>query len=328
MPKIVRFHQTGGPEVLTLEELPSPEPQAGEVRIKVDAIGLNRAEVMFRSGNYLYPPEFPSLLGYEASGVIDKIGPGVTGFEVGDKVSSVPSFKLTEYGTYGEVAILPVHAVAKYPDNLSAIEATSIWMQYLTAFGLIEFGKMDRDMHVLVTAAASSVGLAAIELANAVGAIPIATTRNKSKESTLLDFGAKHVINTTSKNWVSQVRDITSGKGVDLVFDPVAGPELEKAALTVRSEGTFFVYGALSPEPTPFPLFAAIGNNLIFRGYTLFSIVTNPVRYQHAKKFIFDHLAEGKLKPLIARTFTLDRIVDAHRFMESNEQIGKIVVTT
>jgi NADPH:quinone reductase-like Zn-dependent oxidoreductase len=327
MPKIVRFHQTGGPEVLTLEELPLPEPKAGEVRIRVNAIGLNRAEVMFRSGQYLYQPDFPSLIGYEASGVIEKIGPGVSGFEVGDKVSSVPSFKLTEYGTYGEVAILPVHAVAKYPDTLSAIEATSIWMQYLTASGLIEFGRMDQDMYVLVTAAASSVGLAAIELANTVGAIPIATTRNKAKEKTLLDFGAKHVVNTTSENWVSQVRDITSGKGVDLVFDPVAGPELEKVALTVCSEGTVFVYGALSPEPTPFPLFAGIGNNLIFRGYSLFSIVTNPARYQRVKKFVFDRLAEGKLKPLIARTFALEQIVDAHRYMESNEQIGKIVVT-
>jgi len=328
MPKIVRFHQTGGPEVLKLEELPSPEPKAGEVRIKVDAIGLNRAEVMFRSGRYLYQPYFPSLLGYEASGVIEKIGPGVTGFGVGDKVSSVPSFKLTEYGTYGEVAILPVHALAKYPDNLSAAEAASIWMQYLTAFGLIEFGKMDQGTHVLITAAASSVGLAAIQLANAVGAIPIATTRNKAKETALLNSGAKHVVNTSSENWVSKVRDITAGNGVDLVFDPVAGPELEKVALTVRSQGTVFVYGALSPEPTPFPLFAAIDYNLIFRGYTLFSIVTSPSRYENAKTFIFNNLATGKLKPLIARTFPLDQIVDAHRFMESNEQIGKIVVTT
>jgi NADPH2:quinone reductase len=96
----------------------------------------------------------------------------------------------------------------------------------------------------------------------------------------------------------------------------------------MRPEGMIFEYGALSPEPTPFPLFAAISNNLTFRGYSLFSIVTNPDRFEHSKRWVFDQLAGGKLKPIIARTFTLDQIVDAHRYMESNEQIGKIVVTT
>ncbi len=121
--------------------------------------------------------------------------------------------------------------------------------------------------------------------------------------------------------------EITSGQGVDLAFDPVAGPELERVAQTMRSQGTIFVYGALSPEPTPFPLFTVLGSNLIVRGYTLFSIVQNPDRLESSKGWVYDRLAEGKLKPIIARTFSLDQIVDAHRYMESNEQIGKIVVT-
>ena len=327
MPKIVRFHQVGGPEVLKLEELPAPQPQKGEVRIKVDAIGLNRAEVMFRSGQYLEQPDFPSGLGYEASGTVDEVGPGVTGLKPGDRVSVVPSFSLRKYWTYGEVALLPAHALAKYPENLSPIEAASIWMQYLTGYCLIEFGKMQQGNHVLITAAASSVGLAAIQLANAVGAISIATTRNKAKENPLREAGAKFVVNTKVDGWVEKVREITSGKGVDLAFDPVAGPELVHVAQTMRQEGTVFVYGALSPEPTPFPLFDAIGNNLTIRGYTLFAIVTNPERYERSKRWVFDQLAAGKLKPVIARTFKLDQIVDAHQYMESNEQIGKIVVT-
>jgi len=187
MPKIVRFHQVGGPEVLKLEELPAPKPQKDEVLIKVDAIGLNRAEAIFRSGQYLEQPELPSGLGYEASGTVEQVGPGVTGLEPGDRVSSIPSFSMRTYGTYGEVALLPVHAVAKYPENLSPVEGASIWMQYMTAYGLIEFGKMQQGNYVLITAAASSVGLAAIQLANAVGAIPIATTRNKGKEKSLQD---------------------------------------------------------------------------------------------------------------------------------------------
>jgi NADPH:quinone reductase-like Zn-dependent oxidoreductase len=326
MPKIVRFHQVGGPEVLKLEELTAPKPQKDEVLIKVDAIGLNRAEAMFRSGQYLEQPELPSGLGYEASGTVEEVGPGVTGLEPGDRVSSIPSFSMRTYGTYGEVALLPVHAIAKYPENLSPVEGASIWMQYMTAYGLIEFGKMQQGNYVLITAAASSVGLAAIQLANAVGAIPIATTRNKGKEKSLQD-AAKFVVNTKTDGWLEKVREITSGKGVDLAFDPVAGPEIERVAQTMRSEGTIFEYGALSPEPTPFPLFVVLGNNLTVRGYTLFSIVTNSERFERAKRWVFDHVASGELKPVIARTFTLDQIVDAHRYMESNEQVGKIVVT-
>jgi len=328
MPKIVRFHQVGGPEVLKLEELPAPQPGKGEVRIKVEAIGLNRAEVMFRSGQYLYQPKFPSTLGYEASGTVEEVGPGVTGLQPGDRVSSVPSFSMQDdYYTYGEVALLPASALAKYPENLGAIEGASIWMQYLTAYGLIEFGKMQQGEFVLITAAASSVGLAAIELANSVGAIPIATTRSEAKVKALLGAGAKFVVNTKLEGWVEKVREITAGAGVDLAFDPVAGPELEQVAETMRSEGMIFVYGALAPAPTPFPLFAAIGKSLALRGYTLFSIVTHPERGQRAKAWVYEQIAQGKLKPLIARTFSLDQIVDAHRYMESNEQIGKIVVT-
>ena len=234
---------------------------------------------------------------------------------------------MQDYYTYGEVALLPAYALAKYPENLSPIEGASIWMQYLTAYGLIEFGKMQQGQHVLITAAASSVGLAAIELANSVGAIPIATTRSDAKTRSLLGAGAKFVVNTKVDGWVEKVKEFTAGAGVDLAFDPVAGPELERVAQTMRSEGMIFVYGALSPEPTPFPLFAAIGNSLILRGYTLFSIVQNPERGERAKGWVYKQLAAGKLKPVIARTFSLEQIVEAHRYMESNDQIGKIVVT-
>ncbi len=327
MPRIVRFHEVGGPEVLKIEDLPNPRPGKGEVRMKVDAIGLNRAEVMFRSGQYLEQPIFPSGLGYEASGTVDEIGPEVTGLQPGDRVSSVPSFSMERYSTYGEVALLPAYALAKYPKNLSPIEATSIWMQYLTAYGLIEFGKMREGHYVLITAAASSVGLAAIELANVVGAIPIATTRNASKEEALKRAGAKHVINTKAGNWLEKVLELTSGAGADLVFDPVAGPEVEILAQATKPMGTLFLYGALSPEPTPLPLFATIGRNLVIRGFTLFSITQNPEIATRAKRWVYELLENGKLRPLIARTFQLAQIVDAHRYMESNEHVGKIVVT-
>ena len=327
MPRIVRFHQVGGPEVLRIEDLPSPAPKKGEVRIRVEAIGLNRAEVMFRAGNYLEQPKFPSSLGYEAAGVVEEVGPGVTGLSSGDRVSSIPSFSMVKYGTYGEVALLPAYALAKYPAHLSAIEGTSIWMQYLTAYGLIQFGKMRKGTHVLITAAASSVGLAAIQLANAVGAIPIATTRNQNKVESLRQGGAKYVINTTEPDWVARVREATSGKGASLVFDPVVGPQIAQLTEAASDEATIFVYGALSPDPAPLPLFALIGKSLTLRGFTLFRIVRRASRLKKAKSWIVENLESGKLKPQIARTFKFEEIVEAHRYMESNEQIGKVVVT-
>ena len=328
MPKIVRFHQTGGPEVLKLEDVPLTEPGKGEIRLKVEAIGLNRAEVMFRSGQYLEVPQFPSRLGYEAAGVIDAIGPGTTGLRVGDRVSTVPSFPIGQYGVYGESAIVPAHAAAHYPANLSSIEGAAIWMQYLTAYGaLIEYGNVRKDDSVLITAGSSSVGLAAIQIVKATGAVAIATTRGADKKAFLLEAGADHVIVTDQEDLVERGMSLTSGKGVRVVFDPIAGPLLIKLAEVTASGGIIFEYGALSPKPTPFPLFPALAKGLTVRGYLLFEISKNPESLRRGKDYIYQGLESGSLKPVIDRTFPLEEIVKAHRYMESNQQQGKIVVT-
>ena len=130
MPKIVRFYETGGAEVLKIEEAPLVEPGEGEVRLAVEAIGLNRAEVMFRQGKYLEDPKLPSRLGYEAAGIVDATGPGTGGIRVGDRVSTIPSFSMGTYGVYGESAVVPAYAVARYPAGLSSIQGAAIWMQY------------------------------------------------------------------------------------------------------------------------------------------------------------------------------------------------------
>ena len=326
--KIVRFHQTGGPEVLQLDELPLPEPAANEVRLRVKAIGLNRAEVMFRKGQYLVTPILPSKLGYEASGTIEAVGPGVDPAGLGKTVSTVPAFPADKYGVYGEVAIVPVNAIAEYPANLSYEEGTSIWMQYITAYGaLVHQGHLAKGDFVLITAASSSVGLAAIQIAKAEGAISIATTRTSQKKAELLALGADHVIATQEENLVTRVNEITGGKGARIVFDPVGGKGLEDLAAAAATSGIIFVYGALAPEPTPYPLFAALSKHLTIKGYTLFEIVADPAVCSKAKQYIFDHLANGAFKPRIDKTFPLSQIVEAHRYMQSNAQIGKIVVT-
>ena len=328
MPKVVRFHETGGAEVLKVEEVPLTEPGKGEVRLKVEAIGLNRAEIMFRQGQYLESPELPSRLGYEAAGIVDAVGPGTRGIKIGDRASTIPSFSIGKYGVYGETAIVPDYAVAPYPENLSSAEGAAIWMQYLTAFGaLIEFGQLKRDDSVLITAASSSVGLAAIQITKHAGALAIATSRGADKKQFLLDAGADHVIVTDKEDLTEGVMAITSGKGARIIFDPIGGPLLKKLADVAASGGMIFEYGALSQAPTNFPLFPALAKGLTVRGYTLFEIVRDPEKLARGKQYIYDGLRSGALKPIIDRTFPLKAIADAHRYMESNQQKGKIVVT-
>ena len=326
--KIVRFHQTGGPEVLQVDELPLPEPGPGEVRLRVKAIGLNRAEVMFRMGRYLSQPSLPSKLGYEASGTINAIGPEVDSSWLGKRVSTAPAFMADAYGVYGEVAIVPIYSVAEYPEKLSFEEATSIWMQYLTAYGaLVHYGQVRKGDYVLITAASSSVGVAAIEIVKAEGAISIATTRASTKKTQLLEIGADHVIATEEEDLVARVNEITDGKGTRIVFDPIGGPGIEALAAATSESGTIYEYGALASEPTPFPLFTALRKHLTFKGYTLFEIVSKPELFLKAKQYVYDHVASGEFVVRIDKTFPLSQIVEAHRYMESNAQIGKIVVT-
>jgi len=328
MARVVRFHQTGGPEVLRIDQVDVQPPGRGEVRIAVKALGLNRAESMFRSGQYLEQPNVPARLGYEAAGTIEALGEGVQGFKIGEAVSTIPAFSQNQYGVYGDTATVPAFAVVKHPASLSWTEAAAVWMQYGTAYGaLVDIGGLKADDTVLISAASSSVGIAAIQIARMVGATPVALTRTRSKRQALLDAGAAHVIATQEQDLVAEVKQVTGGKGARIVFDPVAGPTVAKLAAAMAERGTLFVYGALSTEPTPLPLWDVLGKSLTIRGYVLFEITGNPERLERAKKFIVGGLSAGKLKPMVAKTFSLDQIVEAHRYLESNQQVGKIVVT-
>ena len=155
----------------------------------------------------------------------------------------------------------------------------------------------------------------------------MATTRGADKKQFLLDAGADHVIVTDEEELPERVMAITSGNGATVIFDPVAGPMLEKLAAAAAPGATIFEYGALAPAPTPFPLFAALAKGLTLRGYTMFEIVKDAEKLARGKQYILEGLQSGKLKPVIDRTFSLDAIVEAHRYMESNRQRGKIVVT-
>jgi NADPH:quinone reductase-like Zn-dependent oxidoreductase len=341
MSKIVRFHKLGGPEVLKIEDVPSREPARGEVSLSVQAIGLNRAESMFMHGHYLELPTFPATLGYEASGIVTAIGANVDPSWLNKSVSTLPAFSMNQYGVLGNEVIVPARALAEYPSNLTPVEATSIWMQYLTPYGaLVELGQVMKGEFVVITAASSSTGVAAIQIVKSEGGISIATTRTDTKRGELLALGADHVIVTDEEDLVARVKDITGGAGARIIFDPIAGPLLDKLAEAAAPGATIFEYGWLSGAPTPFPPVLAMQKALNIRGYWLAEITVpellnghgtaglpDPQRLARAKSYVYNRVKTGQLKPKIAKTFRFEDVVQAYQYMESNEQVGKIVVT-
>ncbi|MFI1722751.1 zinc-dependent alcohol dehydrogenase family protein [Streptomyces sp. NPDC020489] len=329
MTRTVRFHEVGGPEVLRLEDVAVGEPGPGQLLLRVDAIGLNRAEVLFRSGQYIEAvKEFPARLGTEAAGVVEAVGPDVTGFEVGQQVSVVPAFSMNDHGVYAERAIVPAAAVVHRPEGLDAVTGAAVWMPYVTAYGaLVEVGGMRAGDTVVLTAASSSVGLAAIQVARSVGAVPLATTRTPAKREALLKAGAAAVIVTGEEDVVARVSELTAGRGAQFVFDAVAGPGVLDLARVVAPGGTLFLYGALSGQPTPYPGFELGMPALNMRTYTLHETTRDPERLRRAEAFVAAGLGTGVLAPVVDRVFPFEEIVEAHRYLESGAQVGKIVVT-
>lgn len=328
MSRTIMFAKAGEPDVLEFIETPVAAPGPHEVRIKVEAIGLNRAESMWRNDAYTEPVSFPAGLGYEAAGIVDAVGADVTGIAPGEKVNVIPSFSMNQYFTYGEVIVVPEHAVVKHPASLTSVEAASIWMMFVTAYGaLIEDAKLTQGDFVIVPAASSSVGLAAIQLANHAGATPIALTRTSAKREQLLAAGATHVIVTDEADFVAEVMRITDGKGARLAFDPVGGSNFARLLDALSFQGTAYIYGALSDEPTTLPLLAMIAKMLTVKAHNIWLTSGDPARRKAAVEYVLKGFESGALKPVIDRTFAFDDMVEAHRYLEQNSQFGKIVVT-
>ncbi len=328
--KVVRFHEFGGPEVLRFESLEVGEPAAGEVRVRIEAIGLNRAEAGFRSNRYIETAILPARIGYEAAGIVEALGEGVKGFSVGEPICVLPSFSMNKYGVYAERAIVPAFALLKRPGGLGTNVCASIWMQYLTAYGaLIDISNIGAGNAVIITAASSSVGLAAIQIANQVGAISIAVTRTGAKEAELRKLGAAHVIVMETQTLETEVLRITDGKGANVAFDPIAGPIVASLAGAMALGGRLILYGNLSGEAqnTIFPFGPSMVRRFSMRAYVVFEILSDAQRFERARLFVEEGLRAGWLTPIIAKTFPFDQIVEAHRYLEGNQQIGKVIVT-
>jgi NADPH:quinone reductase-like Zn-dependent oxidoreductase len=336
MVKIVQFSEFGGPEVLQFIEKDLGKPNAGEVKLAVKAIGLNRAETMLREDQYIFSPKLPSRLGYDASAEVIEVGSNVSNFSVGDRVITIPAFSQSKNGVYGEEAIVPENACWSWPEGLSAEEAACVGTNYTTVyFGLKNVGRLNSGDTVLLTAATGGVGFAAIEIAKEMKTTVIATTRKQNKVQALLDAGADHVIVTGVEDLVSRVQEITNGVGVQVVFDAIAGKTITQSLECLDQGGRCVIYGMVDPSNLQVDIlpFMSKGLSLLshavvyFTGYPDFGLPQNIEAIDEAKKFLLPRLADGRLKPKISEVFKLGEVAEAHRSLESNNQVGKIILT-
>lgn len=326
MARVVRFQGFGGPEVLTLDDLPVRDPGPGEVRIRVAAFGLNRVEALFRSGA-MGPVNFPSRIGYEAAGTVIAVGAGVTAWQAGDRVATLYGLSMEDYGTHAEEIVYPADMLVPVPPAQSFEQAAASWMQYGTAWALICAGKIQSGQHVAITAASSSVGIAAIQIARACGAQPIAITRGRDKAEALAAAGAGHVVVSDEADVGQSLLELTGGRGVELLFDALGGAPLAGLVPAVADRGTIIAYGMLAGYSIELPLPPLMLANLTFRGFSADTVVRDTSARQAMTDWLLPRFADGSLQPVIDSTFPLSAIVDAHQRLESNRQVGKIVVT-
>ncbi|MCU7728392.1 zinc-dependent alcohol dehydrogenase family protein [Actinoplanes sp. KI2] len=325
MPRVVVFDETGGPEVLRVVDEPVVEPVAGELRVRIEAFAVNPLDQMVRAGQSPRPVQLPhARLGVEGTGVIDALGSGVTGLAVGDPVilGAIPDFETR--GAYAEYTTLPADRVVPRPAGLEPVNAAALWVSYFTAYGaLVERAGMRPGDQVLITAASGSVGRAAIQIANQIGAVPIAVTRQSAKVESLLVAGAAAVIATDREDIGEATRRHTGGVGADIILDAVMGPGLAELSLAAKLGGTLATVGWLDPRPASFPANPSL---TIFR-YMAFADMVDPVTTRRVAAFLAAGVRTGVLQPAVDRVFTLDDIIEAHRYLAKGMPAGKIVVT-
>lgn len=325
MPRVVVFDEFGGPEVLHVVDEPAVAPAATEVRIRVEAFAVNPLDAMMRSGTSPAPVPLPhARLGIEASGVIDAIGDAVADLHVGDPVivTAIPDSSVR--GAYAEFTTIPASSVIPRPSALDAPQGAAVWVGFSTAYGaLVEEAGMRPADRVLISGASGSVGRAAIQVANHLGAVPIAITRQSAKADELRAAGAADVIATDREGVAESVARLTGGVGGDIVLDLVRGPGQSELVRATRPGGTVVAAGFLDPRPTP----AATGAVKVVDYYG-FGRLADPEAVRRMAAFLNAGVRLGTLHPAIDTLFGLDQVVEAHRRFDAALHGGKKIVVS
>ncbi|KAK2653460.1 hypothetical protein Ddye_013316 [Dipteronia dyeriana] len=322
MVKAIRVHELGGPEVLKWEDVEIGEPGDGEIRVRNKAIGLNFIDVYFRKGIYK-AATMPFTPGMEAVGEVIAVGPGLTGRKVGDLVG----YAGNPMGSYAEEQILPANKVVPLPPSIDPIVAASIILKGMTAqFLLRRCFKVEPGHTILVHAAAGGVGSLLCQWANALGATVIGTVSTKEKAAQAKDDGCHHVIIHKEEDFVAHVNEITSGKGVDVVYDSVGKDTFQGSLECLKIRGYMVSFGQSSGTPDPVPLSALAPKSLFLTRPTLMQYTANRDELLETAGEVFANVASGILRARVNHTYPLSQAAQAHEDLESRKTSGSVVL--
>jgi NADPH:quinone reductase-like Zn-dependent oxidoreductase len=334
----VTISRHGGPEVLQLREADDPLPGPGDVRVRVRAAGVNFSDILARLGLYPGAPKPPAVVGYEVAGVIDAVGRDVTSFVPGDRVTG-----LTHFGGYSDCVVAPVGQLFATPPSLSDAEAAAIPVNYLTAaLALYRLANVTAGETVLVQNAGGGVGVAAVQLAGLRRAT-ILGTASSGKHAALASFGVEHLIDYRTHDVGRDVMKITRGRGVDVILDPLGGKSFAASYRMLAPLGRLVMFGMSEAAPGlhrsllkafrawwQLPRFKPL--SLINRNRAVFGLHLGHLWSEHRRiaplmDSLLSEFRSGRLKPVVSRTFPLERAAEAHEFIQSRANIGKVILT-
>ncbi|HEX2198619.1 MAG TPA: NAD(P)H-quinone oxidoreductase [Burkholderiales bacterium] len=323
--RAVEISKPGGPEVLRPAQRPVPAPKAGEILIKVAAAGVNRPDVLQRTGNYPVPADASDLPGLEVAGEITAIGASVDTYKPGDKVCA-----LVHGGGYAEYCVAPVEQALPVPKGLSLVEAASLPETFFTVWGNVyDRGRLAAGESLLVQGGTSGIGVTAIQMAAATGNRVFATAGSDEKCAACVRLGAEKAINYRTQDFAAEIKAATGGKGVDVILDMVGGDYVPKELKCLADEGRLVFIAFLRGPKTELDINEVMRRRLTITGSTL---RPRPVAFKahlarNLREKIWPLIEAGRIKPEIYKTFALEQAAEAHRLMESSQHIGKIVLT-
>ncbi|MFP3601545.1 quinone oxidoreductase family protein [Paraburkholderia sp. SIMBA_053] len=323
MARAIRFHETGGPEVLRYEEVEVGNPGAGQVRLRHEAIGLNFADTYFRSG--LYPVPMPAGMGVEAAGIVEAVGAGVTNVAPGDRVTYTGF--VNTLGAYSTERLIPAAPLIKLPEAISCETAAGMTMRGLTCAYLMrrihDFRKGDT---ILLHAAAGGVGLIVSQWAKLLGLNVIGTVSTEAKGEVARAHGCDHVINYSRDDVAKRVRELTDGVGVNVVFDSVGKDTFESSLDSLKRRGLMVCVGTASGPIPPFnPQILAMKGSLFLTRPALADYIADPAEKNELAAEIFGHVAAGRIRIELNQRYALEDAVQAHRDLESRKTTGSSV---
>jgi NADPH2:quinone reductase len=322
--RAIRIHETGGPEVMQVEEVDPPTPRAGEVLIQVAAAGVNYADLAQRQGTYLTRTRLPTTLGVEVAGTVVELGAGVTTPTVGTRVAAFCEGGYAEYTTALASTVLPI------PPQVDFAHAAAVLVQGITAYQLLrDSAHLEPGESVLVHAAAGGVGTLAVQLAKLMGAgTVLGTASSASKLELVRRLGADAAINYTEDSWAEQVKRATGDQGADIILEMVGGAIAQQSLSCLAPYGRLVIFGAASGQVTQFSGIQLMYRNQAIIGYWLTSQLGRPERIARAAAALMQYLVDGKLEIIVGQTFPLAEAAAAHQAIAERRTTGKVVLLT